>query len=483
VPDGINSDLEKSLHSRYDPRAEAVRYIDSLRLTDTIECFILIEPGFGFMIPVLRDKFPDRKIIILHAGKCLSRGNLTYNCAVFSSGETNLSGQTQNIKRFLETETPDIDAAKIKIIEWRPSMNYFKEAYLTLISQTAEFLKQTDAGKRTTAHFGKRWVKNFFININCITKTVTFKKSDLPVIVTGSGPSLENVLPFIKDMQEYCLIIAASSSLTALSFAGIKPDIVITTDGGNWARKHLCFLFSNAAASTSAAALAVNLCAALPSQCSEYPFLIINDGSFWQSVVLRELSLPSIIIGQRGTVSATAAELAMQLSNGNVYLAGMDFSNNDIRTHVKPYAFDNIFFSQANRFFPVYSSAFKRSSLLKDGGSMNIYEAWFKDQLSSWQKNIFSLTDHKIFKKAIPEKPIIKKNLKDFLSVSDIKTAQSNKKNTRFSRCAEALFTAMENQQFENNIKNELASLLFPSDSRNVTKEDLKRKILEVIEN
>jgi len=492
VPDGIRAsgearivnDLEKSLHSRYNPRAEAARYIDSLQLKNTIECFILIEPGFGFLIPVLRERFPDSKIIILHTGKCLSRENLTSDCAVYCgvSDETDLISQTHDIKIFLETEIPNIDIAKIKIIEWRPSMNYFKEAYVKLLSQSVEFLKRIDAGKRTTAHFGKRWFKNYLKNICYIKKIISFKKSDIPVIVTGSGPSLENALPFIKDMQEYCLIIAASSSITALSFAEIKPDIIITTDGGNWARKHLHILFSDTANLFSNTAFAANLCAALPSQCSERPFLLINDGSFWQSVILHELSLPSIIIGQRGTVSATAAELAMQLSNGNIYLAGMDFSNSDIRTHAKPYAFDNIFFAQANRFFPVYSAAFKRSSLLKDGGSMKIYETWFKDQLSSWQKNIYSLTEHKIFKQSRPEKHSNKKILKDFLGVSDVNNSLSGK-NAQNSNCLKALFSALENQQFADNIKNELTSLLFPPDSRNVTKEDLKSKILEVIEN
>ena len=499
MPDGIRAsdiartgnDLEKSLHSRYDPHAEAVRFIDSLQLKNSIECFILIEPGFGFLIPVLKERFPDSKIIILHAEKNLSKDKITSGCAVYYNSSSGIlsNSQTSEIKKFLESNVPETDVSKIKIIEWRPSMNYFKESYLILITQVVEFLKRLDAGKRTLAVFGKRWFKNFFRNIDNVKNTVFYNKTCLPVIVTGSSPNLEQVLPLIASIQDYCLIISASSSVMALSRACIKPDLIIATDGGNWARKHLQSAVSDTAnkklndslkqsARLNKYAFAVNLCAALPSQLFCDPFLIINDGSFWQSVILHELSLPSVIIGQRGTVSATAAELAMLLSDGNIYLAGMDFANNDIRTHVKPYAFDGIFSGYANRFIPVYSTAFKRSSLLKEGGSFNIYETWFKDQLSSWRK-IYSLTDHKIFTKATPENLSVKKNINDIIGVT-----ANNENSAQFrKKSADILLSAIDNPNFSDNIKNELSSLLFPSNSNNVTKEELKNKILEVIRN
>jgi len=417
-------------------------------------------------MPVLREKFKNGKIIALHIENHSHNGDYAEN--IGAENAAICSVERSEISKFLEKEVPEIDIDRIRIIEWRPSLNYYGEAYVSLLSQVVEFLKRTGAGKRTTAVFGKRWIRNFFKNLERISKTTLYRQTNLPVIVTGSGPSLEQAIPVIAGMQKNFLIIAASSSVMALSVRGIKADIVITTDGGNWALKHLIRRHD--------AVLAANLCAALPSQTNNSPFLIINDGSFWQSVVLRELAIPSVIIPQMGTVSATAVELAMILSSGNIYLAGMDFSNSGIRTHVKPYAFDSIFFGKANRFLPVYTTSFTRSGLLKEGGSMNIYASWFKDQSSSWQKHgerIFSLTDSKIFKKAAPETTAGTKNLDEIFNIVNVKENPA----LFYQRGINALSSAMNDPKFADNLKKELTSLLFTETKNEATEQEILREI------
>jgi hypothetical protein len=321
------------------------------------------------------------------------------------------------VQAFLEKEIPDIDASRIRIIEWRPSMNHYREAYVKLLSTVVEFIKRMDAEKRTASYFGKRWIRNFLKNLKLLNRTILYRKAQIPVIVTGSGPGLETALPVIRIMQENYLILAASSSVMTLLHAGIKPDIVIATDGGCWALQHIYPFFRNTVECTHRAyetgIFAVNLSAALPSQCADVPFLILNDGSFWQSIILHELNLPSIIIPQKGTVTASVVELALALSGENIFLAGMDLCVKDIRTHAKPYGFDYIFFNKTLKFKPVYSEFFVRSKLLNDGGSMGIYAAWFKNQLKLWPKRIFSIGgSHEIFENSLPsgQGAVVKKN-------------------------------------------------------------------------
>ena len=463
------------LHSRYNPQGEAARYIDSLNLTDNIKVFILIEPGLGYVIPLLREKFKESKIIVLHAENI--QGPFEQGLPVLNSEDAN------EIQKFLETQIPETGAKNIRIIEWRPSMNFYKEAYVNILSQVVNFIKRIEAGKRTTAVFGKRWVQNFFKNLELVNKTLLYKETEIPVIITGSGPSLEKALPVIKKAQDSCLIIAASSSVTALSSFGIKTDIIITTDGGTWALKHMYSCYRN-----DNAPLAVNLCAALPSQFNDTPFLIINDGSFWQSIVLHELSLPSVIIPQKGTVTAAALELALQLTKGNIYLAGMDLSAKDIRTHVKPYSFDALLFAHANRFLPYYSESFTRSFLIHHGGSMEIYAQWFKKELSSWPKRIFSITESNVFERAdlLKENSASRSRNSRVKNKSDFfKTAQAKEKSAFFYKretavkAADALLNALKNPEYADNIKQELASLLF-EDGSNVQSAELEEKIREI---
>jgi len=416
------------------------------------------------MIPVLKDKFKNSKIIALHVNDHFkSEQNSEIDCTHCYS--TN----RQIIKNFLEKEIPETETDKIKIIEWRPSLNYFKEAYVSLLSIVAEYLKMTDAGRRTTSVFGKRWFKNFFKNLVLINKILLYRQSSFHVIVTGSGPSLEQSLPIIAENQKKCLIIAASSSVNALSSYNINADIIIATDGGTWALKHLYPSCRNNYHHKTI--LAANLCAALPSQRKDLPFFIINDGSFWQNIVLHETGIPSVLIRQTGTVSATSVELALLLSSGDIYLAGLDFSVSDIRTHVRPYAFDNLFFSTANRLNPFYNTSFTRSGLLKKGGSLDIYGSWFKDQFNSWPKRIFSIKEHRISNKEQG-----KINLFDFLNIVKIKDDPS----LFCKRGASALISALNNPLYSDNLIQELNPLLFPGE-KNITKPEIESELRNLL--
>ena len=438
-----------------------MRYIDSLNIKVDTECFILIEPGLGYLVHALREKFKHSKIITLHIDKNFPQaGDAVLYCTDPVSAQD-----------FLEKEVPEIDASRILIIEWRPSLNFYREAYVKLLSQVVEFIKRMDAGKRTVSAFGKRWVRNFFRNIGNVRETLLYNTMDIPVIITGSGPSLEEAIPVIKDIREKSLVIAASSSVMALSHGGIRADIVIAADGGAWALRHIYPYFRNTSA---AIAFAANLCAALPSQCGGVPWLIINDGSLWQSVILHELSLPSVIIPQRGTVTAAAVELALILSGGNIYLAGMDLCVRDIRTHARPYGFDYLFFENAGRISPAYSKCFTRSRQIQDGSSLDIYSAWFRKQLASWPERIFSLGgNHEVFGNISATGYTGKETGKYFKAVP-----AGDDPATFSKRGAAALLVALKDSRYTESLKTELAPLLFP-DKKEVTEHDLEKAISE----
>jgi hypothetical protein len=383
-------------------------------------------------------------------------------------------GGEASILEFLEKEVPDTDIKNIRIIEWRPSMKFYGKEYVKLLSLTAEFLKRADAGRRTTAAFGRRWVRNFFKNLKLINRALLYKQAEFPLIITGSGPGLETALPVIEKFRDRCVIVAASSSALALCAMNLRADFVAATDGGSWALRHLYPLYRNDL--NTGIFLAVNLCAALPSQCANTPFLIINDGSFWQSVILNALGLPSVIVTQKGTVSAAAVELAMTLTSGNIYLAGIDLCVRDIRTHARPYAFDYILTQDECRLRPVYSQSFTRSGLLKEGGSMDIYASWFKKQLSSWPKRIFSLGgSHEVFETSFPAEQSVLKNSREYFKIVNVKDDPA----LFCKRGAAALLGAFDDSRYCENLRRELAPLLFPGEN-SVNNNDLKAAIAQI---
>jgi len=450
------NDIVAKLHSRYNPQAEAQRYIDALKINTDINCFILIEPGMGYMIPVLRKNRPEGKIIVLHA----DAGFRTLTDA-FPGDAVWYADSETGVQEFLEAEVPP--AARVRIVEWRPGLNVYGDIVLELVRESAEFIKRLEAGRRTDAFFGKRWLRNFFRNLALFQNTLMYRKMDMPVVITGSGPSLEAVLPGILAAREGIFVLAASSSLPALAAGGITPDMVISTDGGGWALTHLYAFFRPLMPKPGI--LALSLCAAVPSQCSMVPLLPMNDGSLWQSIALHAIGFPSVLIPQRGTVTASALELALELSHGNIFLAGMDLSVCDIRSHARPNGFDHLFFGSATRLRPVYTQYFIRSGGIKAGGSLDVYAAWFKSRIGSFPKRIFSLgSNHEVFS-GIARDCTLANNGNSRIRLRDHfePVILADNPESRAGLAAEAVSAALGDPRYAPALKSELSPLLFPS--------------------
>jgi hypothetical protein len=463
------------LHSKYKPQQEADRYIDALNLPINIEYFILIEPGFGYLISTLQKKYPQSKIITLHAD----------NCFHAAAGEhidipTWFPDSGMSVQEFLEEAVGE--TASVRLIEWRPSLRIYGTLYGNLVQESVEYIKRASASNRTVAAFGRRWVHNFFRNLTFMHTGILYKAFDMPIVITGSGPSLESTIPKIRTARESIFILAASSSLPALIVGGIMPDMVLSTDGGGWALMHLHSCFRSNGMYTSAASkdfkLAFALTAAIPSQCFSIPLLPLNDGTTWQNLVLHSLGIPSITVPQRGTVTASAIDLAMTLSQGSIFLAGMDLSVRDIQSHARPYGFDFLFYGSASRFKPVYSQYFVRSGEIKAGGSHDVYAAWFKTKLASWPNRIYSLGgNHSVLINALPELAFhtgagSKKDIFKKITINTIP----------IKRCKYAIDTltvALDNPQYKDILIKELAPLLFPSQP-DVGTDDIAKVLLDL---
>jgi hypothetical protein len=385
---------ERALHSRYDPVEEAEKYIAALKLREGIRYFILIEPGLGYCVPVLRRLFPGAKIIALHVSAffCAPSGKAP---AVPGPDARWGPATGVDLRDFLAAEIPDVEARAVKIIEWRPSLGAYGPAYLELLAETAAFIKEIDANTRTVRGFGRRWFKNVFKNITRVKTALHWEPQNTPWLITGAGPSLEEAIPTIQKQRERgpLFILGVSSSVPALYAGGLTPDLVLATDGGGWALFHLYEAFRRAVP-----ALAISLNAALPSQGADLPVLLLDDGSLWQRLILKRLGIPSLSLPQRGTVTAAALDLAFHITRGKVFFTGMDLVHRDIRTHARPYSFDRFQEESATRFRPRYSQAYTRSAQIKGAGNNALYAAWFARQLAAYPKRLYSLgNNHPLF--------------------------------------------------------------------------------------
>jgi hypothetical protein len=472
------NELTLRLHSKYQPQAEADRYIEALGLPLSIDCFILIEPGLGYLITALQKHRPGRQIVVLRADERFRELG-----GSFPNVPQHYPGSKEGVQEFLEAQIPD--SASIKIIEWRPSVSAYGDAAVCLVRESTAFINRQMAGRRTEAAYGARWVRNFFKNLTLINNTLLYKQMDIPVVITGSGPSLEAALPQICANRAGIFLLAASSSLGALASSGLYPDMAISTDGGGWALLHLSSLFrfraTTKAPSNGPTILAFGLCAAIPSQCAALPLLPVSDGSLWQNMALNAAGIPSALVPQCGTVTASAVELALLLSTSSIILAGMDLQTCDIRSHARPYGFDHLFSGAASRLSPLYSQYFIRSGDIKAGGSYDVYAAWFKNRIAAWPKRVFSLAgNHAAFNSIINKKPFAKNaaafKAQDYFS--DFKAEGLGRPAAQLA--AETLIAALAHPEYSQGITAELGPLLFPG-KKNATAGGIAQALQEIV--
>jgi hypothetical protein len=472
---GGNPGPKQALHSRYNPQGEAEKYLGSLDLSPGIRFFILIEPGEEYLIPLLHQQFPAVRIIALHIQAPKTPTVAQETPAARWSPEAGIPLQT-----FLEQEIPDTLAAAVRIIEWRPALAAYGEGYRWLLRETVDFIKRIDANMRTAQAFGRRWFRNFFKNLLLVQRVlVPDHAASIPVIITAAGPGLEEAAPLIQALQRQSphQILAVSSSVQALRWRGILPDLVITTDGGGWACFHLyeCLRGLDAQASL---VLAASLSAALPSQCSRLVLLPISDGSLWQTLILQGLGIPFISLAQRGTVSASALDLALILTQGKIYLAGMDLAHQDIRTHARPYGFDRLLEEGASRLNPVYTQGFTRSRAILAGRSHDIYAAWFRQHLQTYPERLYTLGPHNpVFENL---KPGTRSRQPGRPAV--VRTREISWQDNPVKQGGALLVKALANPRIGAKLSRELSSLLAPGESEAHKVETLSALMLSLIE-
>ncbi|MDR1149814.1 MAG: DUF115 domain-containing protein [Spirochaetaceae bacterium] len=459
---------QKNIHSRYNPIIEAERYIDSLNPRGCIEYIILAECGLCYVIEPLRKKFPTAKIISLHLSAFYAGKSYTAPDAEWTPD----SPLSLNV--FLENEIDDTEADKIKIIEWRPAASVYKHEYLNLIKEITAFVKLSDANKRTRTAFGRRWLKNVIRNCfllkDCINIT-RVTKSGFDCIIAGAGPDLEDAYGAIRDLTKNgALLIAVSSAVNALLYAGLHPDIIVACDGGNWAHLHLFesirFFYDKKPAYP---VLAFSLNAAIPSQCAVFNLLPISDESLFQGIAGKFFDISCLSFPQRGTVSASAFDLALHITSGVIYTAGINFSHKGIRTHVKPYAFDAILSNSTDRFRPLYTRQFERADMITKSGANSIYAGWFSRQ--NYPRSIYSITnDNWVF------------TGKSKKITADIFTF--NKKKAEFNPVTNfisALFAALESPVTKDRLAYELSDMLFDG-GESSKYENLRDELLQITE-
>jgi hypothetical protein len=252
----------------------------------------------------------------------------------------------------------------------------------------------------TLRRFGIRWVRNLARNMTAIRDLAgidylagVLQGSGLPVLLIAAGPSLDAALPLLPELAKRCVVVAVDTALRRVLETGVEPDFAVALDPQYWNYRHLdrapapgtCLIADSAVypAVLRHSFARILLC---PSQ---FPL-----GRFIEDRLDKAAAGRQITLGAGGSVATTAWDFARILSPASIWIAGLDLSYPDLKTHFKGALFETRALSESTRLNPAATwslralmDALPFAAPAADGGSvrtdkrLSLYAAWFESRL------------------------------------------------------------------------------------------------------
>lgn len=389
----------KYFHSAYNPSREAQSFCNSIEVSYRPSCIIIIEPALSYCADFLRKKFPEISLIAVRFVNDFSSTDSLWNKVFYFEENKNFC---QELYNYLGEEK----LLSSIILNWTASTNIFFPETEKLWAEIKKAMLLARDVLSTREHFSKRW---FFNSINFCKYSKNFsliQNIEKDILITASGPSLKTSLNKIKENRNNFFLIALSSSLSVLLYNKIIPDMVLSTDGGFWATKHLEFTkdeFSQLKNTVFALTDEANCPKQILQKNKILP--LFYENSFGEKL-LKRLNIPARPALRNGTVSGTAAFLGLSLTKKNIYFCGLDLATSETFQHTQP----NKLEARSQNKDKKLNSKEKRqtASRFNSEGSLKIYRNWFTSQSSFFYDRIYRLSDHYNFE--TPLFPIKDKN-------------------------------------------------------------------------
>ncbi|OQX29151.1 MAG: hypothetical protein B0D92_05220 [Spirochaeta sp. LUC14_002_19_P3] len=246
---------------------------------------------------------------------------------------------------------------------------------------------------------GRHWVRHLFANLRWLPAALPYSSGDLPIVIAGAGPSLEESLNFIKKKRNLIELWATDTALGTLFSAGISPDVVTVLETQFW--NHLDF---HGAADRKITILA-DICSYPGSLTIPGCKISLFSSSFTELRLLNRLrtTFPNLpVIPPLGSVGLAAVQLALSFSTQPILLTGLDFSCVPGKSHAQSSSFHKWMLFSRSRLNPMpgWSAAMDRprvriknfhgEEILSDG-ILAGYANHFRKCFSS-SRRLFSLT-------------------------------------------------------------------------------------------
>lgn len=373
-------------HSRYNPSAEVEKWIIQTECNFNPKVIIVLGCGLPFCVKFLKEKFNTSKILLIQYDDRILEKSKTEFSTLFDNSVLQISttkyNSSEKLSEFLFENFSEEISNQILFLSWKPSEKIFQNEFNLAINSIQLYLEKSKDIIATRRFFAKKWISNILRFFNFAKNFYKIENGNKDILIVASGPSLKNSISKIKENRKNFFIICLSSATKVLIHNDIIPDVILTTDGGYWAKKHLQFLEKEnieiPIICSAEASLSFNLLKNAPIIPLEYPDFT-NEYFFQQS------KLFSIKTNRNGTVSGNALEIAKQLTNSNIYFVGLDLSTTNSYQHTQPNILE---INDSLKDYKVENKETRISNRNINSTALKTYRNWFENLPKEYTKNV-----------------------------------------------------------------------------------------------
>ncbi|MCR5606097.1 MAG: DUF115 domain-containing protein [Treponema sp.] len=440
------SEFKLRLHSAYNPIREAESSVATI--PDGKEAAgVFCAFGLGYQVQAFARKYPNRPVIIiepdinyLFAAFCLAdwKDTLNHKECVFA-----VAAQEHDVISVLN----QYDIKHCQIFIQAAQIAHASQYFANLTELIKRNLRKADINAHTLEQFSKRWMYNSCKNLIQFGKSdgiaryinaAFFQNETLPVVMIAAGPSLESLLPHLKEIKKRAIIVCVDTALRTCLKAGVEPDFIVLVDPQYWAYRHIAGLKAKSSILIAESAVYP---AALRFDCKEIIMCssLFPLGKYFESIFYKKGEL-----GAGGSVSTTAWDFARITGCKEIFVAGLDLGYSGKNTHVRGCSFEENIHASSTKIEsaetsttralyinnPIIEKDYTGKDIITDD-KMKMYAWWFESNIAKYkEQKTYSLTANSLNIPGInyyPLEEFLKRPEKTELRKSFFKNAENNK--------------------------------------------------------
>jgi hypothetical protein len=208
--------------------------------------------------------------------------------------------------------------------------------------------------RMTLSAMGGLWVRNLIRNCAAVRNVGSLPKTNLPAVVCGAGPSLDEALPLILRTRSMFHLVAVDTAVPILQKAGIVPDFVVVVEG------QIANVYDFLPVHDKRYTLVADMVSA-PAAVDVHRAPVWFLSRFAPVALVQRVSAEPWIaftLPPLGSVGVAAVAISLSMTSAPIFTAGLDFAFRPGQTHATGAPATLTRLCSANRTYPIIDGAF-----------------------------------------------------------------------------------------------------------------------------